>query len=414
MNSARAPCWPVCAVTLLCMASASAEIHFDQLSACGDVHLVLRQLRSGFVPPKQDCGRTRTPIERALLQRLGPQPAVRICLLRRAPTDTLGRFDCIRTDYGDSSSLLCIADADGDDIADYRNHYNDRYEVRSKAYQRAAGSCPDSNGDVAETAITMTPHLLRYVSRMEFSVLQRWDLPEPSNGYAIHGYASVDSKIELAPEKIEFVEFSYARKPPVVPQGREFTTVGGWSIGLDDGGLPEMRKAARKQGVPFLMEIIDIEIRHKLPAPHTPQQKDELLAAWRDGFRKQLLAERYRIYTDEQLKRESGQSYDDIKAMVGRMQPYANRAGIAESMRMSLEFLINQHAPGCVKREGAMAAAIFATPPMAGVASEYGGLQVVLFGLGACNAGDVSARRNLADLKQQLLDQFNRTMETQQ
>lgn len=187
---------------VLCAGRSAAEIRLDQLASCDDLARAMASLQS----PARGCRGAANSIEAAMVARLRFVPGTRHCWLSRAPTESLGRFACLRSDAPDGSPHLdCVAPAQLSDLEGYREDYETVHAARSLAYLRAASTCAVGNRNATRAVRTLMPFLVAQVARFELGFALPVGRGSVGTSVIVHGFASVDPELGSDVELLEFV-----------------------------------------------------------------------------------------------------------------------------------------------------------------------------------------------------------------
>lgn len=196
------------AIVAIGASEARASIKLDQLSACHDLALTVRELEQ----PSIGCRSPKSSIEKALAERLAPASGLSTCFLERPPTTSLLRFSCVTFRTPQSANLDCFAPVDAADIIEYQQNYRSVHAMRANAYIEAANRCAIGNRDASRAQWSLMSPFLNYVAQFELGFMLPIGKGLVGTSTALHGFGGVDPVITN--KEGDMIEFFSIYLPP--------------------------------------------------------------------------------------------------------------------------------------------------------------------------------------------------------
>lgn len=383
------------ALAALAWATPVAAIELNRLNACANVEATLSWLRSTEKPA---CRRARGALERALLKRINPTGVLPTCFLDEPPTSSHAGFSCMYTKWETSPQLFCLRETAASDIADYMQHYPDKYGVQVKKYLEDAAACPVSNGDAGPAGSARVPFELHAVARYDFGYSLALGKENPATASMVHGFARLDPALELGGRgAVEFTSMYASMGPRVdilASKAARKKKAGSWTYIADDDDPSKIFKTAIPKlnaRIKVVAKSIDIE-RMTTPA-RAQADKERLSALWQKHLAKQLLDEGFEPVSADEIEEETGVDISDIGKVMAARTPYGVRDRTL--IKPAAEFMIfkGSSAQPCIRDGGAIMAFVGGTLPPVGVNADYGSLMLLIIGGGPCGRSTGAAHR---------------------
>jgi hypothetical protein len=108
------------------------------------------------------------------------------------------------------AGLLCLREANPDDIRDYKGRYQQIYDPLVKQYLRQSSTCDAGNGDASVMASSMLPWIVAIVAEHEFGFILPVGSRIVGTSAFIHGFGHLDP--EIYADSNRFVEYFYTWK----------------------------------------------------------------------------------------------------------------------------------------------------------------------------------------------------------
>lgn len=384
-----------------------AAINFDKLTACDDIARLQATLNSAIGRKPAGCRAPRGDMERAIEKRSALGANI-LCFQASSPVAALQGFSCMRPEVPTGASLVCFREAALSDVKSYKEQYGEKFAAPASRYMAAAAKCSASNGDTSTAIQTGFPMLLSFISRFEFGFITLLGKQRLTDSSVIHGYAATDpSAGSNVPSAIEFFSLFVGAEEYV--RAGVGKTVGEWTARIDDNAKLDAAANAefRKRNAPMMMDTTTISLTRRTTASLTQQAKLALLKDFQKAIASAFEDEGFKLVSDAELKAKSGRNSQETIAEIAKSMAFgANDMPV----KMGPDFfvLVNERQPACTRNgNGAMAAYLMSTQPVADVRSDYGSVGIIIAGLGACSRTSSSVTRTYVN---GLIEEANNTL----
>lgn len=396
--------------------SHAAALELDKLSNCADLGAAVDALAGPYAALGGACRAPRTSLERLLLRRLGQPDSANACFVTRPPLKGLAGFGCIRMKFSPfSAALTCFADASAAAIDGYKATYDTAWSARVTAYLNDAQSCGVALKDAAQTDDGLGLQTVTVLGRHEFGYVLKLKAPPGAIAWSQHGYVRVDrpDRPSALPDAFEYVHYAINKDASAKALERKPQLAGVWRIEAGTMNGARMMGLAGRSDVPLLASVVDWRIERPGSPARSQQDKLQLLQRWKAALQRSLENEGFDLHGDEAVKAS--------RLMAGSL-PRRLQEALPPALRENLRALmgdaqvqVKRGSPPCAARDDSrLVAMAFLHAPVPDVADDYGGLGVMLFGVGQCHRDDDSARRYVAALTRQLENDFRQRMEQEQ
>jgi len=341
--------------------------------------------------------------------RAGSPTDATLCFTRRSPSTFLNGFDCMSSEYKGAGSLVCFRDFRFDDVAEYKEHYNDRYAEKVAKYLDSAAKCPVSNGDSTIAPRTLLPPQLGLIARYAFGYVLSLGSGVKTDSYILHGVATLDPSISGDSKAIEFVSILVGGVTPAARKQTDATgeSVGEYRLSIDDSSdytEQMVRFIKRQSGLTSFVDARFFDIRK--PLSELPDQDDtrfdddsrndasrkKLLFKWRNAIIEWLQDKDFDRVSDRKMKEATGNTIQQAQRNVLEHSPYAFREN--QSALIGRPYIFTTSVPSCTENDdGAIIAMIMTMAPEKHVGDNFGSIAFVLIGVGECGHRYSSTRR---------------------
>lgn len=391
---------------------AHGAINLDKLNACDDIAGVFAGLRIDAGIRTAGCRAPASALEKALSSRTRLSDS-QLCWQSDTPSRSLAGFSCARPEVPTGATLICFREAAAHDIRIYKQQYGEIFASPVAKYLSSSGKCATSNGDASSAVSTLFPTILGFISRFEFGFVTLLGKAKLTDSSAIHGYALVDPSISNAPNAIEFFSIFTGAKPYVRPG--EKVSVSGWTVFVDDSH--ETNEAAnaefRNKSIPLNVRMTSYSMERRPAVADSQSKKLRLLSAMQSALAEAMQDEGFTEFSDSDLQEKTGRTGSQIVSEITRSMGFGAK-DIPVKLSSRIHVLMNEKRPRCAENgEGAMAVYVFATEPIPGVRSDYGGIGFIVAGIGRCGRSNASAKTYMDGLKSEAQSRLLETLERQ-
>jgi hypothetical protein len=377
---------------------AQAAISLNVLTACDDIAQLYNSLRSTTSAFPSDCRQARTPLEKALVTRTHLDSS-KLCF-QEPGIRFLDRFTCFRSFAPQGAALTCFRAASDADIKTYKREYDEKFKARVTSYLAAASACSVSNHDSSPSQPTTFPPLLNFVSRFDFGFITPLGQAQPPDSSVVHGYATTDpTLVGDAPTALEFV-YVLTGMPPYGAD-YQFEIIGKWKVTIDPATLTTegFNAEAKKSRAPIWMTTRAFSFKQNTTVATALSSKISNLTKLQGAIAHSLGYEGFDTMPDDELKAYTGMTPRQMVEKVTRdTVPFGQSRNAPVKLVENFKFLMNSKRPRCAKdSKGAIGAFVMASEPEDGVASDFGGVAVMIIGLGACSRTTITSTREYMD-----------------
>lgn len=379
-------------VTWISGTRARAELHFDQLSQCHDLDLLVQTLHRW----PMDCGVPRTKVEAAIQKQVGGTPGSRYCFLLHAPSPSLHEFDCvvIQEDFAGTAdrTLACMRGAEMSDVRAYHDEYNSKYSAIANDYLEQASRCPVGNGDATFAVPSLLPGILKPLSNLAVGFVLPMGGPLVGNSLIEHGYAHIVPEVrDGGSDAIEYVTVyipitSHTHKDPNSGLSVPMHPVRGtnWSIGFDDLApmLAAMRQMYTRANLPLYPTGMALVFKSGGTVEEPPARR-AVLDRFYHGLVDRLDTEGLSTVDSETLEREAGITKDQMRDTIIKSQPETNRASSAAQFG-KFDLMLDYSGLQCLNNNGLVMSVLFEYYGDESEDRDYGTIAVILFSAGSC------------------------------
>jgi hypothetical protein len=313
------------------------------------------------------------------------------------------------------ASLICFRDAALSDVRRYKDLYGDKYAEPVSKYLGAAAACAVTNRDSSIAVGTLFPQLLTIISKFEFGFISSLGKGSHTDSAAIHGYASTDPSISgNPPTAIEFVNvFTGGQK--YAPQGVR-KNAGDWAIYIDDNKDTNRKtnEELRKKHSPLVIEMTSYTFKRSTGDSLSQSDKNRILEGLQKAIAGALEDEAFETWSESDIKARTGKASGELADQIASNMSYGAMGSPVKLGRMVL-VLMNEKRPRCTAGgQGAMAAYILYTQPLPDVKTDYGGIGLIIAGVGSCRRSSATTRTYIRGLIESANDQLLKALESNQ
>lgn len=390
----RAQAEPVEVSTKIAASESSVGVYLNKLTACDDIETLFGSLRSGKNDP--ECSSANDDVTVAILAKLSPMDASRICVLARPPANFLRGFHCFMPPAGSGADLTCFRAMQSVDIARYKEVYKDRFSTPVLSYLAEASQCTVSNGDSGQAQATLMSPFLAFVANFEFGFVVSLGQAQPPDSLMIHGYATTDPDMDDDTGNttaIEFVQIlAGISKATTNTVSRQLD---GWTIEIDEGDEPDqvLNDSYRDAGVAAWIDSRQFDLESS-SIPSVPQEeKRRILRSLQSavgGGMKEEGFEEFDVEDDIKSAKKLAEMFD----VLSKRQPYGLRKGAQEVLSKHLKVYMKFNRRYCTgsSDDGMLIVYVFALEPREGVGKDFGGIVAAIMSFGSCKSSSVKLK----------------------
>ena len=350
----------------------------DRLSDCDGLAKTVAALTR---PLSRNCRDPRGPIEKKLMSQLVLNPDVRTCMLVESPSQLAG-FSCVDTRSKNASELTCFRATNVDVLNDFVKKFDSVFSDKVANYEKAAKACPVGNGHFATVERNLFPLSFNPIAKPRFGFGLGIDSSSQMHGEAYHGFADVDPDLTASPSAIEIFDI-FQTDQIETEQQRDVLTESVDLFNIETDDMKEFRRmyadALRKAiGNPIVAKVrwITLKYQGKKDVDISKHRSD--LDEWQQGISSVLEDAGFRDFTEAELAGSPIHNVDDMRKMIIRNSPIANRKFSDDSLGPHITVLTTDN-QRCL--EGAY---VMVIEPENDVKADYGGFVVILLGIGNC------------------------------
>lgn len=360
---------------------AGAEIVFDKLTNCGGVAAVDGLLRSTPADLISSCRVPDSPAERLFL---GGQIPAGFCLLKKPPVPFLRDFSCIASANANITDLLCFRPARASDIAQYKEH-NTQEPLASlvNKYKADSAKCPTSNATSADAQRTLSPPIINAAAKFDFGFVLPLGRGRMTYSRVLHAFATIAPGI--ATPQLDAVEYIYFYRGSPEASSENVIEIGPWALGSNQASEKAWSSAVeegyRTQGATAFMDNWIVSIEKRDGVAFSDADKRAFLNGLEDALGRSLVQSGFEPVTANDLT-AAGTSIAGIREQAVKSMGFGKLGLINILERMGL--FESKRSPLCTSMGGSIIAIVIAFGPTPNVQSEFGGIALVIAGVGQC------------------------------
>jgi hypothetical protein len=357
--------------------SASAELALNKLNNCDGLRTVWTQLDGNATI--EACRPPATAVEAAIAQRI-----YGACIVVGAPAPFLQDYSCVAFGGGDPPELrgfFCFRETSLDEVKAYRQQHDTTYSAQVNRYLIDAGSCDPDGGYVVRLNTTVAQPVMQHLALTEFGYMSL----RVSGGDTFHSYGVLDPSLIGEGRAIETIEFQRVR-PPLIHQPF-YEKAGRWELAtMRSFDLDESSNASYKsQGIQLREHRLALRIRSAENRSDTREQRWQELAAFQDILLQILEEKNFIFRNDEQLRLDTGTSYEAVYQHLLAPVPYAVRKRAYDETG-GMRVFIRDDWVSCSQPDGRSIISMVSRLPGGAAGREFGGIDILITDLGSCAA----------------------------
>jgi hypothetical protein len=358
-----------------------SSISLNKLSDCNGLAKTVTSLRT---KSSGTCRGPQNAIENKLMFQFGLLPNVRACLLSEAPSQLDG-FTCIKSWSSGASELTCFRAASAAAMDTFVRLFDSQSSDREAAYEKSAKACAVGNGHFATVQRALFPKQFEQIANPRFGFGLGIDSSPQMHGEAYHGFADVDSAIIASPRAIEI--FDVFQTDQVTKEDENLSSERVKSFSIETDNLEEFTRQYKSRlrdatGFPIVAKARLILLKYHGSKDVDISKRRTDLESWEQGISSGLTDAGFRNFTDKELANSPIRSVNDLRDLIVKNTPPANRKFSADTMGPHLVLLTTDN-ERC--QEGAFG---FTIEPVPDVKTDYGGFVIILLGIGHCLGED--------------------------
>jgi hypothetical protein len=359
-------------------------ISFDKLSDCSGLATIKAHLDGAL---SLSCRPPRGQLETKIMSRVATLQGTRVCLLSNPPTPRLTNFSCVDQVFPGGRELTCFRGVDKIILRDYADKYDSVYRTAAVKYLDASAHCALANGDAAAAPSSLFPPILDSVAKPRFGFYLGMGKELVSHTRAYHGYADVDPDIEGrlgAIEIVDLLKVDQSVSNPVIPNPTNIPK--GISLTIDDSPgtrrtLVQTFENQLKRPAVAKVRLVDFKYGGPQNISLTKRQRD--LDDWQDGVANILQRAGFRDVTQSDLEGSPFTTPDDMREWIIRNSPFSQQDKDRRMLGPHLVLLVSDEVASCFQ-----VAEVMVKEPEEGVRVDYGGIVIMLLGVGNCHAAE--------------------------
>jgi hypothetical protein len=184
-------------------------------------------------------------------------------------------------------------------------------------------------------------------------------------------------------------------------RGAKSQSQSSWVVELDEAVelFRTLNEAYINAGAPIFVDGLGFSVNRTGSFTTSTPEKRDLVDRWQRRVVRLLEGEGLAEVDRQRLEQETGLTYERMRRMVIKAQPFGGRDLAEDQMGRHIHFLMNEEPLTCPAGGGVMAAFVMAFYSVADVQSEYGNIMVMVLGAGDCGPHNPDARRSARRIK---------------